>query len=41
MLAHLFHWTPETIAKLTEVQAAGYLTGMDWMAEEAKRAARW
>lgn len=40
MVAHYFHWTPETIARLTETQVAGYLTGIDWLAEEAKRAAR-
>jgi hypothetical protein len=40
MLAHFFHWSPETIAGLTEGQQAGFLTGMDWLAEEARRAAK-
>lgn len=40
MLAAYYKWTPETIAGLTETQQAGFLTGMDWLAEEARRAAR-
>jgi len=39
-LAYHFHWTPETIAGMTELQRAGFLTWLEWHSEEMSRAAR-